>query len=164
MRYVADAPFRSLRYDLGLTPQGTPIMPFASTSSASHAALQARVHTLESVLQRLEASVAEQAREMASMAVEAVSDAAPSYVRHTVTATVHRVRPTDDSRTICGICLSGPTFRARRRDCSRSFLPLDSLEHIPGLMMCERCLPNEKVIAVNRDLIDAEISGDELEG
>ena len=139
------------------------MMTFASTSSSSQTALQSRVRTLESALTRLDTLVAEHALELASLVEEANSEDVPSYVRHTVTATVHRVRPVDSSRTICGICISGPTFRARRRDSSKSYLPLASLDGIPGLLMCERCLTQEKAVALNRELVDAAISGDELE-
>jgi hypothetical protein len=163
MRYVADAPLRSLRSDLGLSPQGTTMMPFASVRSSDQAAAKTRLHTLETALSRLEEVVAGHASEIATMTAEATADIVPKYVRHTVTATVHRIRPSDASRTICGISISGATFMARRQDNSKCYLPLDSLQDIPGVLMCDRCLNKERSLALNSELVDAAISGDEVE-
>ena len=161
MRYVADAPLRSLRADLGLTRQGTKMMPFATVSSQDHSASSTRLRTVEQALGRLEELVDGHAIEIAALALEADSEPAPKYVQNSVTLSAHRLRPSDDTRTICGICIVGATFRARLQDNSRQYLPIDSLAEVPGPLMCERCLKSERNVVMTRELIDADISGDE---
>ena len=144
MRYVQEAPLKSLRADLGLTPQGTIPMPFAAVGKTGDTVSQRRLHSLTEALARLEALVEEQSQEIANIRAEAASDTTPKFVRHSVTATVHRLRPSDASRTICGICVTGATFRARRQDGSTTYLPIDKLDDIPGILLCDRCLHNER--------------------
>ena len=38
---------------------------------------------------------------------------------------------------------------------------LPTLEGIPGDMICERCLPTERAVALARDLVHDDLSGDE---
>ena len=109
---------------------------------------------------RLEALVDEQAKEIASIRDEAAADPSSQFVRNSVTATVHRLRRNDASRSVCGIAITGATFRARRLD-SKTYLPLDKPDDIPGILLCDRCLKHERAAALERELIDAAISGDE---
>ena len=69
---------------------------------------------------RLEEMVEVQNLEMANTRASAASDPLPSYVQHTVLDTVHRLRPLDDARTICGIdvkasCKAQPHSQSHRR-------------------------------------------------
>ena len=114
MRYVQDAPLKSLRSDLGLTPYGTVPAKFATASSGSDPISQRRLHALTEAMGRLETLVNEQAEEIASMRELATVETSPQYVQHDVTATVHRLRPGDASRSMCGIATAGATFRSRR--------------------------------------------------
>ena len=61
----------------------------------------------------------------------------------------------------CGWCFDGSTYRARRQVSSKSFRVLPTLEGIPGDMICERCLPTERAVALARDLVQDDLSGDE---
>ena len=163
MRYVQEAPLKSLRADLGLTPQGTAVMPFAATGRNGDTVGMQRVHKLTEAMGRLEALLEEQAQEIADIKAAAAVEAAPQFVRRLITATVHRLRPSDESRTICGISVTGATFRARRQDSSKTYLPLEKLDDIPGILLCDRCLHSERAAALERELVDAAISGDEVE-
>ena len=77
------------------------------------------------------------------------------------TATIHRARTNDDSRTLCGWNYRGATFRARRTDTSGVYRELNGIATIPGHMMCDRCLPTERAVALNKDIIHDEVSADE---
>ena len=84
-----------------------------------------------------------------------------TYVQNTTTATIHWASLAAVGRAVCGYCYSGPTFRARRRKAAKSFREVQSIADIPGHMLCERCLPNERKAALNKDLVHDGLSGDE---
>ena len=44
---------------------------------------------------------------------------------------------------------------------AKSYRPIASQDDILGDMICERCLPHERLAAFNKDLIHNELSGDE---
>ena len=113
-------------------------------------------------MQRLEQLVDQQAEEVAQLRSKA-AEQPPVYLRHHVTGTVHQLRPNDQSRFICGIAVVGATHRARRQDNSQVYLPLDKFEDTPGILLCDRCLKLQRAIALERELIEADISGDEVE-
>ena len=162
MRYVQDAPLRSFRSDLGLTPQGTMPMQFAAAGRSVDTVSQRRLHSLTVAMTRLEELVEEQTAEIASIRAAAAADPAPAFVQHAVLDTVHRLRPSDAARTICGICVMGATFRARRQDV-KTYVPIDSIADIPGILLCDRCLHTERIAALAKELPDAALSGDEVE-
>ena len=112
MRYVQDAPLRSLRSDLGLTPQGTMPSLFAVASRSDDTGNQRRLHSFTVAMTRLEELVEQQNLEIASIREAAASEPLPTCVQHTVLDTVHRLRPLDDSRTICGIDVQA-SFKAQ---------------------------------------------------
>ena len=168
MRYVQDAPLRSLRSDLGLTPQGTLPSPFAVASRSVDTVSQRRLHSLTVAMSRLEELVEQQNLEIASLRTSAASDPLPSYVQHTVLDTVHRLRPLDVARTICGIDVKAsfkaqPHSQSHRRVNIKTYAPICSLAEVPGILLCERCLKTERKAALENELIDAALSGDEVE-
>ena len=65
-------------------------------------------------------------------------------------------RSGDEGRTICG----WPYARARARGPEHPFRTVHCLNDIPGMLLCENCLPTERAVAVGR--FDAELSADEL--
>jgi hypothetical protein len=168
MRYVQDAPLRSLRSDLGLTPQGTVPSPFAVASRSDDAAVQRRLHSLSEAMTRLEQLVAEQNLEVANLRASAEADPLPSYVQHSVTDTVHRLRTSDDTRAICGIDVkvsftAQPHSHSHRRVSVKTYMPLSSIAGVPGLLLCKNCLRSERKAALDKELVDAALSGDEVD-
>ena len=55
----------------------------------------------------------------------------------------------------------GSTYRARRQVSAKSFRVLATLEGIPGELICDRCLKEERIAALERDLVHDDLSGDE---
>ena len=165
MRYVLDTPLHSIRADLGLSPLGSQLMPYASTRCTGHSDTAAKVLALGSALARIEVQLVQLEADKVTIdniREQAAADTTPRYVQHEVTATVHRLRPGDGSRSICGISIAGATFRARRQD-RKTYLPIDTIAGIPGILLCDRCLKIERINALENELIDTAISGDEVE-
>ena len=78
------------------------------------------------------------------------------------------MRSHDDSRTICGIDImttirAQPHARSHRRIDIKTYKPIASIDDIPGILICNRCLRNERVAALAKELTDAALSGDEVE-
>ncbi len=75
-----------------------------------------------------------------------------------VTATVHLARCHDDGHAACGWRFS----TARRPAHGPAYRALVSLVNLPGSMLCERCLPTERAVALSvSDAAGADLSGDE---
>ena len=124
--------------------------------------LDSRLHALTDAMGRLEALVNEQAEKIASIRELATTETSPQYVQRDVTATVHRLRPGGTFRSICGIATAGATFRARRLD-KKTYVPIHSLKDIPGILLCDRCLNIERARSLEKELIDAASSRDEVD-
>jgi hypothetical protein len=167
MRYVADAPLRSLRSDLGLTPRGTLPTAFAVASRSADPSVQRKLHSLSDAMKRLEQLVAEQNLEIANHRATAESDPMPTFVQHSVTDTVHRLRTSDDSKAICGIDIkviftAQPHAHSHRRVSVKTYVPLPSIAGVPALLLCKNCLRSERKAAMEQELDDAALSGDEV--
>ena len=63
--------------------------------------------------------------------------------------------------SLCGCCYKGATFRGCRSNAIDAYRPLDSIGDLPGCMLCDRCMPNERVAAFSSELVAADMSGDE---
>ena len=168
MRYVQDAPLKSLRADLGLTPQGTMPVQFAAAGGGGDTVSQKRLHALTEALSRLESLVAQQNDEITSIREAAATEPSPLYVQHTVLDTAHRLRPGDDSRTICGIDImttirAQPHARSHRRIDIKTYKPLANIDDLPGILICKNGLRKERREALAKELTDAALSGDEVE-
>jgi len=160
LRYVADAPLESLRTDLGLDslPNSSgPSIRFMAGSDKQKltVAVRARVLKLENALHALEGVVQAQAQDVVALATGFARTDNRVFVQNTATATIHVARCGDDGRTICG----WPFARARARGPDIPFRTLTCLRDIPGMMLCEKCLPTERAVALSRDV--AELSADE---
>ena len=117
--------------------------------------MRARVQKLEDALIRLEGIVQTQAQDVVALATGFARTDNRIYVQNTATATIHVARSGDDGRTVCG----WPYARARARGPEIPYRTIGSLRDIPGMMLCEKCLPTERAVAVGRDV--AELSADE---
>ena len=76
-------------------------------------------------------------------------------MQNTVTAAIHMAKSCDNGHTVCG----WPFSRARKRGAGLPYRIANSLVGMPGAMMCERCLPTERAIAIGR--VNADMSADE---
>ena len=162
LRYVAEAPLRSLRADLGVGSSpgdGAKGLPFIQSGSASTSALvRARGRKLEASLQRLEETVQAQAQDAVAMATGFPRTDNRIYVQNAVTAAIHKAKGSDDGHTVCGWRYAG----ARKKVPGLPYRVVTSLVDMPGTMLCERCLPTERAIAVGRyNAYNADLSGDE---
>ena len=92
---------------------------------------------------------------------DAKKDAITAFIQNSSSATIHQSSPTDFGRARCDWCYDGPMYRARRKVAASSNRTLLNLDGIPGDMICERCLPTERLAAFNKDIIHDELSGDE---
>ena len=92
---------------------------------------------------------------MQAQAQDVVAIANRVYVQNTVTAAIHMAKCSDNGHTVCG----WPYARARKRGSGLPYRIGNSLVDMPGTMICERCLPTERAIAIGR--FNAGLSGDE---
>ena len=79
------------------------------------------------------------------------------FVQNTTTAAVHQAKTHDGGHTLCG----WPFATARRKGPGKPYRIVGSLVGIPGMMICDSCLPTERAVALQAQ--PAEISADELE-
>ena len=161
LRYVSDAPLESLRADLGLDSLPNKTAPSFSLNASNEkqkltAAVRARVVKLEDALKKLEGVVQAQAQYVVALATGFARTDDRVFVQNTSTATIHVARSGDDGRTICG----WPFARARARGPEIPSRTISCLRDIPCMMMCEKCLPTERAVALGRDV--ADLSADEL--
>ena len=75
-------------------------------------------------------------------------------MQNTRAATVHYARSNDEGHTVCGWKFAG----AGRRGPGPLCRVVPNLTGLPAGMICERCLPTERAIAMN---LMADLSGDE---
>ena len=161
LRYVAEAPLRSLRADLGLTPaRGTSAAarPFGPTAaSSSTARTRARLRKPEAAIARLEAELQEQARDVVGLATGFARTDDRVFVQNTTTAALHYAVANNAGGTVCG----WPFAAARKKGGGPAYRIVPSLCSMPGFLMCERCLPTERAIAMRNPSDTHELSGDE---
>ena len=167
LRYVQDAPLRSLRSDLGLPPSGMPdkvTLPLGKRTDAAGTTVAGtrRLTVLEVKMADLERTLMVHAQELDALNLPATGAPILDYVQNTTTRTVHQSSPSITGRTRCGLTYNGDTARARRRIPADAFLILPSLVDLPGDIICDRCLPAARKAAFSRDIIHKELSGDEL--
>ena len=164
MRYVADAPLRSLRSDLGISYMGaaprtpaagwaapsTPVSFGISKSKATDSLLAARVRKIEAAISKLQDDMAVQAQDVVGIATGFARSDNRIFVQNVATATVHFARSNDDGHTACGwrFATARSTYRV-----------LHSLVDLPCSMICERCLPTERIMAEN--IFGADLSVDD---
>lgn len=158
LRYVAEAPLRSLRADLGLnsSSSGRSLMPFGPEAARSSSALvRARIRKLEATVARLEAELQTQSRHLVGLATGYARTDARVFIQNTVIAAIHYAVANDNRSTVCG----WPFASARNQGAGPTYRTVPDLVGIPGHLMCEPCLPTEQAIVLSTST--AELSGDE---
>ena len=45
----------------------------------------------------------------------------------------------------------------------KTYVPIHSLKDVPGILLCDRCLNIERARALEKELSDVAISGDEVD-
>ena len=166
LRYVADAPLKSLRSDLGLGAS-TPTMSSSassfgtgSQSSSSSTLVHARLRKLETAMMALQSDLQSQAQDLVGLAAGFAKPDDRVFIQNTATATVHYAKQRDDGHTICGWRFAP----ARMKTAGLPYRFVPCLNGIPGTMLCERYLPTERAVALalGGDVpLDIELSGDE---
>jgi hypothetical protein len=145
MRYVAEAPLKSLRKDLGLLEAASSSTSGSGGgwgSASSSAAARARFSTIEAHLLRMDARLDLQSSELLMVASSFAVPDDRAFVQNNSTAAIHLAKPHDSGHTICG----WKFVAARKRD-GPAFRMVESLCGMPWHMLCERCLPTEREIA-----------------
>ena len=166
LRYVAEAPLKSLKSDLGWRVGSSPTSPTAPSfaggaSNSTSALVRARMRKLELVVANLEDTVHQQALDIVSVAAGFARPDERVFVQNTVTAAIHQAKPNDGNSTLCGWHFAG----ARKKGAGAPYRIVQSLSNMPCTMICERCMPTEMALAAMIGIVSAiGLSGDEHEG
>ena len=139
LRYVSDAPLRTLRADLGLTASAASSVTRSMGPGAKAAGitqLRTRIAALEAKLSSLETTVQSQSQDMVGLAAGYLLQTPRTYIQNLTSAAVHIVA--GEGRTACGWKF------AKSRTETRT---LGTLSGVPGIMLCEACLPSERAVA-----------------
>ena len=80
------------------------------------------------------------------------------FIQNVISATVHLALALDGGHAVCGWRFA----TARRTSTGPAYRVVRSLVDIPGTMLCERCMPTERAVALSvpNSVMD-ELSGDE---
>jgi hypothetical protein len=156
LRYVAEAPLKSLRADLGIIAARS--IPGSSAAAPSTTVLQSRIRHIESALVSLRSDVQSQAQDVVALATGFARTDDRVFVQNTITATVHLALHLDGGHAACGWRFAS----ARRPATGPAFRTIRTLVGLPGTMICERCMPTERAVAlsITSDAL-IELSGDE---
>jgi hypothetical protein len=156
LRYVAEAPLLTLRSDLGASVSRVSLGTAVTNRNA--VACTAKVKKLEKALISLQREVQSQASDVLALATGFARTDTRIYIQNTSTAIVHMARALDEGFVSCGWRFS----TARRTTSGPPYRVVQSLVDLPGVMLCERCLPTERAVAVSAaNSFDVELSGDE---
>jgi hypothetical protein len=140
LRYVADVPLRTLRADLGIggASSSTPALAMGPGAKAAGVTqLRSRLANLESQMTKMENAIQCQSQDLIGVAARFMQTAPRVYLQNTDTSAIHLVA--SEGRTACGWKF------ARSRT---STITLATLSGVPGILMCEACLPSERIIAM----------------
>ena len=151
LRYVADVPLRTLRADLGIggsssSPPPHSLGPGAKATGVKQ--LRDRLAALETQIGQMNATMQRQSQEMVGLAAGSVQTAPQVFLQNLESSAIHLVAT--EGRTACGWKFA----RSRTSTSTRS-----TLSGVPGILMCEMCLPSERLIACT--LGPAPLSDDE---
>jgi hypothetical protein len=156
LRYVSDSPLKSLRADLlTLTARSA---GGSASSSGPHAAVHSRLRKLEAATVSLRDDLDTQAQDVVALASGYARTDSRSFIQNTITATVHLALSLDGGHAACGWRFA----TARRTAAGPAFRVINTLINLPGTMLCERCMPTERAVALSVEHSDEiALSGDE---
>jgi hypothetical protein len=156
LRYVADAPLLSLRSDLGLSVTRASLSTAVDAKASS--SLGPKLARLEKAMCLLRSDVLAQAQDVVALATGYARTDTRVYIQNLITATVHLAIRLDDGHVACGWRFA----TARRTASGLPYRVIQSLVDLPGGMLCERCLPTERAVALSAaNSVDIVLSGDE---
>ena len=143
MRYVADAPLRSLRTDLGLdNPCSSAALVAKAAPSRIPRGLTAKMSGLEDMLKQLTETVSQHSTEIARERIAAAVSAAPTrYIQNTTSAAIHAVRANNNAQTVCGWSFGLTCRRSRLRRTTNNHVVVESLVGVSWQLICKNCLP-----------------------
>ena len=143
LRYVADAPLRSLRADLGL---GSPAASSSSQSvqfgttgyNQTTAHLCARVRKLELAMNRMADIVQTQSQDIVGIAIGVARTDDRVFIQNMKSAIIHHAKANDGGRAMCG----WRYVSAGRHGAGQPYRIAPSLANLPGNMTCEKVPPH----------------------
>lgn len=129
LRYVAEAPLRTLRADLGLPEPGNPTSGLSGTATAK---------SVRDKLAKAMARLEEHESQLTAIRALVTTPNVRVYVENLLKGSVHGMREGDACYTVCGWYV-GPE-RAKRGGVRW----LRSVADVPWWQLCERCLLAER--------------------
>ena len=132
LRYVAEAPLRTLRSDLGLPPIGSSAAyVFGGGANArGDAALKSRIAKLERTMEALRGEVQTQSQDVVALATGYARTDDRVFVQNEITACVHVARSWDQNLTTCGW-----QYATARRVNGAGYRTLNTLANLPESML-----------------------------
>ena len=136
---MADVPLRTLRADLGIggassSPPPQSLGPGAKAAGVKQ--LRDRLAALEAQMTRMVTTVQSQSQDLVGVAAGFIQRAPRAYLQNLDSSAVHLVA--SEGHTACGWKF------ARSRTSTRA---MATLSGVPGILLCEMCLPSERMIA-----------------
>jgi hypothetical protein len=120
--------------------------------------MQAKIRQIEAALCTLRSDVQAQAQDVVALATGFARTDDRVFLQNTITATVHLALTLDGGHSACGWRFA----TARRPPTGPAFRIINTLAGLPGTMICERCMPTERAVALSlADTSVIELSGDE---
>ena len=146
-------PLAAIRYDLEKKDLATRLnpAPWLVRPPRSEAASARALRDLQKQMSSIAARLTEQeVRTYSTAAVAPSSDPSTTYAKNLATGMVHRLCHDDMDLTLCGWDLSQGARAAAK------VMPMVSLDDVPWLHLCFRCLDRERNEALHR----ADLSSD----
>ena len=140
LRYVSDVPLRTLRADLGIgasTPSSSaPLSLGPGAKAAGVTQLRSRLTALEAQIAQMAITVQSQSQDLVGLAAGYMHKAPWAYIQNLSSTAVHLI--SSEGRTVCG--WNFPRSRTSTR-------VMATLSGVPGIMLCDTCLPSERTLA-----------------
>ena len=120
--------------------------------------MQAKIRHIEAALSTLRSDVQAQPQDVVALATGFARTDDRVFLQNTITVTVHLALTLDGGHSACGWRFA----TARRPPTGPAFRIITTLAGLPGTMICERCMPTERAVALCiADTSVIELGGDE---